>query len=285
MKPLLNAKGLREVVNGPLPLMQIDGLNITDSIAACRYVGQTRGLYPAVTDPKARAPSDGRSHGQVAATAAGCCAWRALSSAPGSRPPYDEANPSPCFQAVIQIEALLTGAQALFQKLIDHHYHKYNLQGGSKAPSNEEDRAKHGTSVGTKITNFFSLVETQYLRSRAKEGGTPDYLIGGACCLCESSRLPDRRCCACGGGLERPGQADVAATFVLFHRLRHQPDLPYCREAHDCRPLCLPLSIGCRDAGVLAWCKHPHPDTACGLYPPNKAMPVHQHCTAQAALQ
>ena len=46
MKPLLHDLGLRDFVNGPMPVVQIDGQAISDTPAVCKYIGQTRGLYP-----------------------------------------------------------------------------------------------------------------------------------------------------------------------------------------------------------------------------------------------
>lgn len=105
MKPQLNQHGLREVVNGPLPCIQIDGIQIADTLAACRYIAQSRGgLYPAA-DPK----------------------------------------------DIVRIECLLTGAQSLFQTLVNHHYRKYNTKGGAKQPSDEEDRAAHGAKLASQV--------------------------------------------------------------------------------------------------------------------------------------
>jgi len=129
LKPLLTEKGLREVVNGPLPMLHIDGIRITETLAACRYIGQTRGLYPDPRDAK----------------------------------------------AVVKIEQLLTGAQGMFQKLVDHHYGNVNRKGGRKLPATQEDIAIHGKAVSTRIVNFFSLIERDYLDSKS---GEETYLMG-----------------------------------------------------------------------------------------------------------
>jgi glutathione S-transferase len=50
MKPLLHDLGLRDFVNGPMPAVHIDGQVISDTAAVCRYIGQTRGLYPDPTN-------------------------------------------------------------------------------------------------------------------------------------------------------------------------------------------------------------------------------------------
>lgn len=129
LKPLLTEKGLRELVNGPLPMLHIDGLRITDTLAACRYIGQTRGLYPDSTDAK----------------------------------------------AVAKIEHLLTGAQSMFQKLVDHHYGNVNKKGGFKVAATDEDMATHGKAVGRSIINFFSMIERDYLTEVGEPGAV--YLI------------------------------------------------------------------------------------------------------------
>ena len=53
LKPLIAEKSLHDLVNGPMPAVQIDGQKISDIPAVCRYIGQTRGLYPDPTDAKA----------------------------------------------------------------------------------------------------------------------------------------------------------------------------------------------------------------------------------------
>ena len=45
MRPLLKREGLLDAVNGPLPCLQLDGLSVAETLGACRYIGQTRGLY------------------------------------------------------------------------------------------------------------------------------------------------------------------------------------------------------------------------------------------------